>query len=59
MITYKDGADGLRVYLDRRRIGTIKPYGNGFRYYPHNAWSAPRGEVFPTIDAVKRSLETS
>lgn len=62
MITYRNaGSNGLPysiavvVYLDGRRIGTIKHVPNGFAYFPIGQHSP--GETLPTIDGIKRTLE--
>lgn len=46
------------VYLGRKRVGTITdaPDRTGFLYIPAGI-SRIEGDVFPTIEAVKRSLE--
>jgi hypothetical protein len=45
-----------RVYLDRSRVGSIFEAGDGsgFFYAPRRG---AKGKTFPTVDAVKRSLE--
>lgn len=58
-ITYMTLQKGENVYLKtsgnrRKLIGTIKPVEGGFAYFPLR--SGP-GETFPTVAAVKRSLE--
>lgn len=53
-IKYKPSAAGVCVYLGGRRVGIIKKVTGGFAYFPkgHSA-----GETFPTVEAVKRSIE--
>lgn len=61
-ITYKtigpNAQRGLHVYLDGRKVGTIKR-ADGFRekwqYFPSR--SKHGGQVFDSIAAVKKSLE--
>ena len=56
MITYRDQHDGsVLVILDGEQVGVIREHASGFRYYPNG--SKVRGESFPTLDKVKRSLE--
>lgn len=61
MIQYENknvaGVDVVRVTLDGRFAGFIQPEenGNGFYY----ATKSSRGETFPSIAAVKRSLEAA
>ncbi len=67
-LTYREET---RVYLGKRHIGTIRAVyaarndfpsnrqpGNlgGYRYHPKG--DRKGGEVFPTLNACKRSLET-
>lgn len=45
------------VYLGIKRAGTIRPVQGGHSYFPKGKDEG--GEVFPTVQAVKRSIETS
>lgn len=49
----------LGVFLDGKRIGTIKRDAGGFGYFyqPKSTRMKLAGDVFKTIDEVKRSLE--
>lgn len=55
-ITYKDvsGAE-VAVFLEGRRVGTIRPLLAGFRYFPLG--SRTGGDKYTTLAEVKRSLE--
>lgn len=55
--TRKCGDTGVYVYLDDKRVGTIKhaKIRSGWQYYPLK--SKIGGEVFQTIEEVKESLE--
>jgi len=58
-ISYLPCASGdLAVYLGRKRVATITdaPGRTGFLYIPAGS-IRHAGDVFPTIEAVKRSLE--
>jgi len=56
MITYKTLPNGnVKVYLDNKFVGTIKPISQSFAYYPQGSKTA--GEILPTIAAVKATLE--
>jgi hypothetical protein len=57
MITYRDTSSGrsINVYFDKRLVGTIKPNGQHWCYYPKGS-SVP-GDSYRSIAAVKRSLE--
>jgi hypothetical protein len=55
MITYETFLGGIRVKLDGKTVGAIKTVTDGFQYQPKG--SKLVGEVFPTVEAVKRSLE--
>ena len=54
---------GLNVKLDGRKVGEIVPVSEGWRllgwrYEPKAASGAKyAGETFPTVEAVKRSIE--
>lgn len=57
MLTYEfTPANGgmIWVLLNGSRVGLIRAHGIGYRYSPKRGES---GETFPTIVAVKRSLE--
>lgn len=48
----------VTVYLDGQPVGDIlEASGGGFRYYPKG--SDHPGEVFPTVAAVKASIEAT
>jgi hypothetical protein len=55
-ITYKEvsGAE-VAVFLEGRRVGTIRPMLAGFRYFPLGQRQG--GEKYQTLAEVKRSLE--
>jgi len=55
-ITYHPRLDCLRVRLDGKLVGEIRPRQNGYRYYPKGCPSP--GEWFPTIETIKGSLES-
>ncbi len=58
IVTYKESGklkQNISVYIDGKRVGTIKPVPNGFAYYPLG--SRTRGEVMPTVEEIKHSLE--
>jgi hypothetical protein len=56
MITYKEGIDVfVIVYLDKKRVGSIRKVERGWAYFPKG--SKERGEILPTINAVKKSIE--
>ena len=53
----KPGKPDLRVYLGRRRIGTIKHVPGGHSYFPLGAKkSCEAGPVFETIAQVKADI---
>lgn len=59
MITYKVTGkfkQNIRVYLDNKHVGTIKPRNDGFRYCPL-IYSRGQYETFTTPEDVKKSLE--
>ncbi len=47
----------ITVLVDGRVSGLIRETKGGFAYYPKGAGFKGRGEVYPTVDAVKHSLE--
>ena len=57
MIIYKMNPATLKidVFVDGKKTGFIDQHKNGWAYFPRGGFSP--GEVFPTIKAVKRSLE--
>ena len=58
MITYKpQNHSSTAAFLDGRRVGTINPVNKGYQYLPIG--SKKGGHVFPTVSAVKRSIESS
>lgn len=53
---YGDGpSSAVKVFLDKKHIGTIFPVFNGWRYYPTG--SRQGGETYPTVQEVQYSLE--
>ncbi len=48
---------GIPVFLDGRRVGTIRQSENGGAFFYRPAGTSGRGQSFPTIALVKRSLE--
>jgi hypothetical protein len=59
-ITYERDGDEIRVRVAGTVTGRIKPVRNGnrikgYRYHPHG--SSLKGKIYPTIEAVKHSLE--
>lgn len=59
-ITYKDGpgAFNVLVYLDKRRVGTIVKLATGWQYQAGMGVAPYQGgEIFPTLNECKRSLE--
>ena len=60
MLTYKKDSSGrfTSVYLDKKHIGYILKVQDGYRYKAKASGVGDHtGEVFPTIDEVKQSLE--
>lgn len=55
-ITFKPVRDSLNVdvYLDKKRVGTIKQVIGGFAYFPKGQREG--GSVFPELHQVKLSL---
>ncbi len=51
-ITYKSE---ICVALDGKHVGQIKSEEGGYRYFP--LFSLKGGELFPTLEACKASLE--
>ena len=60
-ITYEACAAGIRVKLDGKRVGVIKPSSGSdpIGYYYQPVGNAQLGEIFPKLVDVKRSLEAS
>lgn len=59
-ITYANTLSGdVAVYLGARRIGTIVHFieNGGYAYVPAGRGGHERGEIYPTVEKVKRSLE--
>lgn len=58
MVTYEPGkTNEIKVFLDKRRVGSIfKLADNQFVYQPGKS-VASRGDVLPSLVAVKRSIE--
>lgn len=56
MISFKQVNLDVRVFLDKKHVGTIRRTAAGFVYYPKG--SKTGGEPSHSLDAVKRSLET-
>lgn len=57
-ITYqidRDDSTVTKVYLDKKLVGCIIEFSNSFYYQPKD--TKIKGESFPTIRAVKRSIE--
>lgn len=52
MITYQQS---VIVRLDGRKVGKIVQVEGGWQYWPNRG--PLKGEVLPTLEAVKRSLE--
>ena len=55
MIIYEPFLGGIRVRLGKKITGVIQTVDGGCQYQPTG--SKLVGEVYPTVDAVKRSLE--
>lgn len=56
-ITYTriEKSDSIRVLLDGKVTGTIRPQYPGYAYVPRG--NGGQGETFPTLEECKRSLE--
>jgi hypothetical protein len=55
-ITYKEVSDReVAVFMEGRRVGTIRPLLAGWRYYPKG--QSQGGDKYPTLTLVKQSLE--
>ena len=54
-ITYRHTHDRVIVLLDRKHIGSIEKVTTGYAYCTADGrhW----GDIFPTIDQVKRDIE--
>jgi|GEM_PF-4122286 hypothetical protein len=59
MITYmKRPSDGVTVvYLENKKTGEIRAVKGGFQYVPKASRANLKGEILPSLEAVKRSLE--
>lgn len=58
MITYKDQEPQItKVFMDRKLSGKIIESKKGFRYFPLHSQTA--GEIFPTLQGCKNSLESA
>ncbi len=56
MITYKALIkNSIAVYINKKRVGTIKPTDEGYAYYPIGG-NFTHGDVLPTIEQVKQTL---
>lgn len=56
MITYKQSPSHVAVFLDGKRVGSIKAWkSEGFRYYPKGFKDG--GRVFQSVEQVKQSLK--
>ena len=48
----------IEVYLEGKYVGDIRQVKTGYQYVVHtNSITEPKGEIFPTIEQVKKSLE--
>lgn len=56
MITYKTLGNQVQVKLDGKVAGHIKPMMDGFAYFPKG--SKTGGDILPSVDAVKKTLES-
>lgn len=57
-IAYARTDDGdIAVYLGMRRVGTITGFAGGWAYVPDGLSRQNHGEILPTIDQVKSTLE--
>lgn len=54
MITYRNN-DILKVFLNGRRVGSIRPVAGGYSYFSYDLDEG--GDVFLTVEEVKKSLE--
>ena len=56
-ITYKTTLSGdIAVWLDGKRVGSIMAAKGGYQYWPMG--NSTPGEIMPTVDAVKKTLES-
>lgn len=56
MITYKELETEVVVFLDRMKVGSIKPLLDGrFKYFPKGQTYG--GKAYNSIELVKRSIE--
>lgn len=57
-LTYAPTASGdVAVYIEQRRVGTIRKIGKGFAYFPGEYRRGTRGEILPSVADVLASLE--
>lgn len=56
MISYEHTGQVIKVRLDKKIIGEIRVVAGGYAYFPKGRKSL-MGDVFETVQAVKRSLE--
>ena len=57
MITYKSVGLLVWVYLDGKRVGTIRPAGGGYSYFPLGQKKG--GAIYLTIREVRKSIEAA
>jgi hypothetical protein len=55
MIEYLLSNGNMKVRLDGKIVGSIHAFNGGFQYFPKG--SKTGGELFPSLEACKRSLE--
>lgn len=56
MITYKEMANEIAVFLEGKRVGTIQHiFGEGWKYFPKG--SRTGGDFYQTLRECKNSLE--
>jgi len=55
MISYVCGNNGVSVRVEGKVVGEIRKVDGGFQYFPKG--QSKGGEVLPTVQAVKRTLE--
>jgi len=54
MISYKENAKGISVYLDGKKAGVIKKVGNLYQYWANGKFSS---ELVASLSKIKKSLE--